>query len=343
MISEELEATRDVTSQITALGHNDASVRKSASKALGEIGDARAVEPLLIALRDSDFSVVSEAARALGRIGAPAVEPPLTALKDADSSVRSGAARALYNMRECQARAVEPLIAALKDADRSVRYWATSALGEVGDARAVFPLMVVLKGKDERLRARAAEALGKIGDAVAAKSLSTAMEDDDEGVRREAARALEKLGVRPDEAKVHVKGREQRITPLIEAVQKQADMNLLQLYFSPRGRIGRRTFLLKGVLVWVVVATVVLALWYALMDRLGVNQDEVLPTLMFLMIPCVFLYVWVMLVTKRLHDINFSGWYQLVILFPILYLLYVVMCCVMKEKPEAIRFGETAY
>jgi uncharacterized membrane protein YhaH (DUF805 family) len=324
------EAERDVTKSFAALRHRDVSVRKSAAKELGEIGDSRAVEPLMAVLRGNDGSVVTEAVRALGKIGAPAVEPLLAALTDADSSVRERAARALYNSRRREPRAVEPLLVALKDANRSVRFWATGALGEVGDARAVNPLTVVmLKDKDKGLRARAAEALGKIGDARAAKSLSAALKDDDEGVRTRAARALKKLRARPDEAQARIK-----------VGKKQTGMNLLQLYFSPRGRIGRRTFLLKGVLVWLASAWVAFGLALVLIGR---PETADYATVGYVGLLILFPYVWVMLVTKRLHDINFSGWYQLTILFPVLYLIYVIMCCVMKEKPEAIRFGETAY
>ncbi len=43
-----------------------------AAEALGKIGDARAVEPLIAALKDSDEDVRQAAAEARGRLGAPA-------------------------------------------------------------------------------------------------------------------------------------------------------------------------------------------------------------------------------------------------------------------------------
>ena len=43
-------------------------IRKAAAKALGEIGDARAVEPLISALRDEDWHVRKAAAEALDKI-----------------------------------------------------------------------------------------------------------------------------------------------------------------------------------------------------------------------------------------------------------------------------------
>ena len=57
--------------------------------ALGEIGDSRAIEPLIQALKDKDKYIREWAADALGEIGNErAVEPLIEALKDEYSSVR---------------------------------------------------------------------------------------------------------------------------------------------------------------------------------------------------------------------------------------------------------------
>lgn len=65
--------------------HEDRVFRQAAASALGEIGDARAVEPLIQTLEDRDSLVAGKAAQALGRIGdARAVEPLIQALKDGD-------------------------------------------------------------------------------------------------------------------------------------------------------------------------------------------------------------------------------------------------------------------
>lgn len=57
----------------------------SAARALGNIKDARAVEPLIAELKDDDIGVVREdAAGALGKIGAPAVESLIENLTDWD-------------------------------------------------------------------------------------------------------------------------------------------------------------------------------------------------------------------------------------------------------------------
>jgi HEAT repeat protein len=93
---EKMKTLGDVKGLIeAALGYwNDSMVRESAARALGRIGDPRAVEPLIAALKEEDGR--SSAARAPGEIGdARAVEPLIFALKDEDIGVRSAAAKAL--------------------------------------------------------------------------------------------------------------------------------------------------------------------------------------------------------------------------------------------------------
>jgi DNA-directed RNA polymerase subunit RPC12/RpoP len=74
---DELAAKKDVKGLIKALEYQkDQNVRRAAAEELGDIGDARAVEPLIIALKDKYENVRSFAAEALGKIGdARAIEP----------------------------------------------------------------------------------------------------------------------------------------------------------------------------------------------------------------------------------------------------------------------------
>lgn len=126
------------------------AVRREAAKALGKIGDTRAVEPLIQALRDEDWEVRSGAARALGEIG--------------------------------DARAVEPLIQTLfKEKDFNpaldvrdfVREEVALALGKIGDARAIEPLIHLLNHKDSNVRKAAKEALEKIKAEKIIKNINT--------------------------------------------------------------------------------------------------------------------------------------------------------------------------
>ena len=182
--------TSDIKGLIKALGYiKDEDVRTAAAGALGQIGDPRAVEPLIAALKDEGESVRSSAARALGKIGDPrAVESLSAALKDKKWHVRKPAAGALDRLAWKPDRGAA-----------GAAYWA--AKGEWGKcveigAPAVEPLIAALK--DEDVRMRAVEALGKIGDPAAADTLRRALGDPEARVATAASKALKKL--RPAQA-----------------------------------------------------------------------------------------------------------------------------------------------
>jgi HEAT repeat protein len=109
---------------------------------LGDIGDARAVEPLIATLGEEylPYGTYISAHEAIG-----------------EALVKIG-----------DARAVEPLIEALGggDEESDVRRVAAKALGEFGDARAVEPLIEALGDEDEDVRDAAKEALKKLGHEV---------------------------------------------------------------------------------------------------------------------------------------------------------------------------------
>ena len=130
---ERLKAKGDVKGLIKLLkDKKDWSARLGAAEALGDIGDATAVKPLIQALKDENSDVRMGVAWALGKIpDTTAVEFLIQALKDENRGVRSEAARALRDIRDT--RAVEPLIQALKD----IGVEAAEALINIGDERAV--------------------------------------------------------------------------------------------------------------------------------------------------------------------------------------------------------------
>ncbi len=211
---DKMKARRNVKGLIKALGYIDVPIRWGAAHALGELGDARAVDPLIAALKDAE--VRKAAAEALGKIGdVRALKPLLATLRDSDLDVREAVVEALDQIGykpgkyenaawywiakkewdQCVALgapALKPLLAVLKDSDLDVRKAAAYALGKIGDARAVESLVVALK--DVELREAASEALGKIGDARAVEQLIAALKDKNEWVRKAAAKALGQIG-----------------------------------------------------------------------------------------------------------------------------------------------------
>jgi len=169
---------------IKVLNSDDEYVRQEAAEALGKIGDARAVDPLIKMMLSDETQAVS----ALGEIGEPAVEPLIKVLEGGNSD----AAWALGEIGDT--RAVEPLINALEDDERTVRHSAAYALGKIRDRRAVEPLIKALEDENSKVRRWAAYALGKIRDRRAVEALIKTLGDEDEGVRKYAKESLEELG-----------------------------------------------------------------------------------------------------------------------------------------------------
>jgi HEAT repeat protein len=132
---------------INLLKNDDWRVRESAAKALGRLGDKRALEPLITCLKDEDARVYKSAAAALANLGHErAVEPLIGCLKS--RTERYSTAEALTKFGK---PVVEPLITFLKDRDNGVREYAATVLGDVGDTRAIEPLISCLKENDREV------------------------------------------------------------------------------------------------------------------------------------------------------------------------------------------------
>jgi HEAT repeat protein len=167
-------------------------IRVAACKSLGELGDLRAVEPLLARVQDADRDVCCAAQGALVELGPKAVEPLIAALSHGDLRESKSACQLLAIIGD--ARAVEPLIARLDDRDADMRRWVCRALGQLRDVRAVEPLVGALEGRDANVRQAAVEALGKIADPRAAAFLVPFLSFGDPELSRTAADALACIG-----------------------------------------------------------------------------------------------------------------------------------------------------
>jgi len=135
---------------------NSDHVRQVAAKALREIGDERAVDPLIKALKDGNQEIREIAAEALGQIGDErAVDPLIEALKDGDWDVRRAATEALG--KTGNERATEPLIEVRKDNQRD----SCRNFGKIEYKRAIKPFIRTFKSRVRYIQ-RAAKALRKI-------------------------------------------------------------------------------------------------------------------------------------------------------------------------------------
>jgi len=131
LAAEKLGESRDplaVDGLIEALTDRDKYVRQAVAEALGKIGDARAVTPLIAALQvEFDSTGHKAAAEALGQIGdARAVGPLVAALRSLDCA--QVAAEALVKIG---AAAVPALFAELQDEHGYARYLAAKALTRI--------------------------------------------------------------------------------------------------------------------------------------------------------------------------------------------------------------------
>jgi HEAT repeat protein/S1-C subfamily serine protease len=165
--------------------------------ALGQIGDTRAVEPLLKAMESEDRWIRRAAAAALEKMNDERVIKPLMwhLLEDneEDTEVRRSAAKALARMRPLEA--IESLAQALKDSSLGVRLEAGYALGRIGEP-AIDVLIEARHDADSRVRDSAVAALGNIGGRRARSQLTSILEDENEEstVKLTAIQALSKIG-----------------------------------------------------------------------------------------------------------------------------------------------------
>ena len=177
------------------LADKNRQVRHEAAKALGEIGDERAVPHLIQALSDKYTKVREAAVSALGRIGAERAAPHLVqTLGDQSVRVRSEAVKALSQIGPA---AVPHVILALDDERWEVRERAVSALGSIGDQSALPHLVQALNDEKSAVRVKAASALGQLGDKRAVPHLVQALGDKGK-VPWWAGKALGLLGALPE-------------------------------------------------------------------------------------------------------------------------------------------------
>lgn len=144
--------TSAVSHLIIELKNNSMNIRKGAIKALGEIGDLRAVEPLIALLKyqDNQKEIIDlfekfEIVNALTKIGKQGIPQLVNAIKKNDENIRKGVVEVLGRLKD---KSTSPsLINLLKDKNKDVRIKTIFALGEIGDKAAIKPLVIILRDK----------------------------------------------------------------------------------------------------------------------------------------------------------------------------------------------------
>ncbi|SCL75293.1 Bilin biosynthesis protein PecE [Methanoculleus chikugoensis] len=181
-----------VEALIQALGDAREDVRIAVISALGRIGDRRAVDPLIHLFRDRYHGVRVAAADAVAEFGRGALRELEEALDDPLPVVRVTAAKAIGLIGATES--VPVLITHLGDSAPDVRWSVARALSTF-DAMAIEPLFLVLRTGNKEMRLAAIDALWEIPDEGAGDVLRYALDDRDEEVRTRAAAALRKRQV----------------------------------------------------------------------------------------------------------------------------------------------------
>ncbi|MEW6093183.1 MAG: DUF805 domain-containing protein, partial [Chloroflexota bacterium] len=134
---------------------------------------------------------------------------------------------------------------------------------------------------------------------------------------------------------------------------ERVSMPFWQLYFSPKGRIGRLTFFLKGMLpVWVLLGlsmTVIILTTESLdVSQMSATAETLLSIGMFILLFGMLCLSWVllMLIVKRFHDLDRSGWNILLWMLPLagqfIYMWNWIELFFFKGTPGPNRFGDGA-
>ncbi len=182
----------DAVSPLTvALNHTRPRIQESAARLLGSIGDPSVLVPLLSAVAPPYPDRVRIAAViALGELGdSRAVGPLMDSLYEKDSPALHEIPRALAKIGS---PAVEPLIQASQHPDAETARMAVEALGEIGDARAVDPLLAILEREDSFLVQAAVDALIAMGETAVIPLIQRATIPGEAGNR--AVEALAGIG-----------------------------------------------------------------------------------------------------------------------------------------------------
>lgn len=176
---------------IELLKDPDAKYKRYAAEVLGDIGDERALDPLIEAILakpgyDSAYGA-ENGLIAMGKKGKPVVDPMIKLLEHENPKVRQSAATVLGKIRN--PKAIKPLIEAMhntKYADQMLTWFAADLV--------IQGVTDKLKDKNAKVRIAALKALGKLHQVATVDFVAKLLKDDDADVRKAAADALAKIG-----------------------------------------------------------------------------------------------------------------------------------------------------
>jgi len=186
----EIGDIRAVKPLLALLPGTASEVREAFIEALARIGDQRAIPELVKCLGDRDDRICKRAARALGDFGSQAIPHLIEALGSMTYNVRKFASLALEMTGN---EAIDSLVELLDDPNPDKGYWAARTLGKMG-SRAVDPLREMLNASSSEVRILAINALRDLGSRESVPDIIGCLKDEFWSVRKESALALGMLG-----------------------------------------------------------------------------------------------------------------------------------------------------
>jgi HEAT repeat protein len=178
---------------IRALDDPDRTVRVALIRAIGEIGDRRALVKLVRRLGERSPTVVRQVEQVLIERGREVV-PEIVAYAERSRTLRGrrAAVEVLGLLRA--PLAADLLLELVRHPDRELRIRAVKAAAAIGDPRFLDPFHACLADPAWAVRCQAAKGLGSLGSATSVPLLRTALGDAHWWVRFYAAVALAELG-----------------------------------------------------------------------------------------------------------------------------------------------------
>lgn len=193
----ELGDNRAVEPLIAMLNDENRNLRIIAAEALGKLKDTRAILPLSASLTDIHPKVRANALYSLSRMGDPEIlEKSSRMLDDISPAVQQTSVIILGELGSQEA--VDMLIAYVKRADEQQKEFTLPTLGSTGDQRAYDILMQCLWSRNPEIIASAAEGLGYLKDRRSRDAIHTLFGYKNATVRTGALRALGLMGDQND-------------------------------------------------------------------------------------------------------------------------------------------------
>jgi uncharacterized membrane protein YhaH (DUF805 family) len=121
--------------------------------------------------------------------------------------------------------------------------------------------------------------------------------------------------------------------------------HILDVYFSPKGRLRRLPYFLYGLVIGLVAGVLgVVAQYLSVQLQINMQQPDYLAVMFLvgiLIFFIIFIYASWILGMKRFHDLDHSGWWMLLSLVPIVGFLVALYLLFFRGTEGPNRFGNS--